>query len=105
MFWEPVSYTHLDVYKIQLLFSIMTQEMGPVTFTVTPDTYVEGQETLKTGDSTAAFYDTEAPVPLIYPPRYQAVLMAETDDGLFAAFDYFDENLVNTCLLYTSRCV
>lgn len=79
-----------------LLFSIMTQEMGPVTFTVTPDTYVEGQETLKTGDSVAAFYDTEAAVPLIYPPRYHAVLIAETDDGLFAAFDYFDENLVNT---------
>lgn len=79
-----------------LLFFVMTQDIGPVTFTVTPLTYVEGQETLKPGDPIVAFYDSSVPTLLIYPPRYHAVLIAETDDGLFAAFDYFDENLVNS---------
>lgn len=79
-----------------LEFYLMTQDMGPVTFTVTPETYVEDQETLKPGDTVVAFYDNAVPVPLIYPPRYHAVLMAETDDGVFAAFDYFNENLVNS---------
>ena len=40
-----------------LLFFVMTQDIGPVTFTVTPLTYVEGQETLKPGDPIVAFYD------------------------------------------------
>lgn len=79
-----------------LQFYMMTQDIGPVTFIVTPETYVEDQETLKPGDSIVVFYDNSVPVPLIYPPRYQAVLIAEADDGTFAAFDYFDENLVNT---------
>ena len=64
----------------------MTQDMGPVTFTVTPLTYVEGQETLKARRSHCRVLRQFSPHPFIYPPRYHAVLMAETDDGLFAAF-------------------
>lgn len=79
-----------------LLFSVMSQEMGPVNFMVTPRTYVLEQETLKPGDSIIAFYDTMAPVPLIYPPQYTAVLMIENDDNGFAALDYFGEDLINT---------
>lgn len=79
-----------------LEFSLMNQDMGPVTLIVSPNTFVEDQERLKTGDGITAFYDTMAPMPLIYPPRYQALIIAETDNELFAFFDYFNEDMVNT---------
>lgn len=79
-----------------LHFSVMTQDMGPITLVVSPATYVEGQETFKAGDSVVAFYDALAPAPLIYPPHYQAIIMAEMDDGPYAAFDYFNWNLMNS---------
>lgn len=79
-----------------LEFSLMNQDMGPVTLIVTPNTFVDDQERLKPGDAITAFYDTMAPMPLIYPPRYQALIIAETDNELFAFFDYFNEELVNT---------
>lgn len=79
-----------------LHLSVMTQDMGPVTLVLTPSTYVEGQTTFRPGDSIVAFYDGSAPVPLIYPPRFEAIVMAETDEGRFAAFDYFNWSLVNS---------
>lgn len=79
-----------------LLFSVMSQDMGPVNFMVTPRTYVLEQETLKPGDSVIIFFDTMAPAPLIYPPQYTAVLMVKNENNTYAAFDYFGEDLANS---------
>lgn len=79
-----------------LLFSLNSQDFGPVNLTVSNETYVLEQETFEPGDSIIAFYDTTAPVPLIYPPQYSAFVMLEQEDNQFAAFDYFNEELVNS---------
>lgn len=79
-----------------LHISVISQETGPATLVLTPSTYVADQTTFETGDSIVAFYDSSAPAPLIYPPRYEAIVMAETDDSKFAAFDYFNWSLVNS---------
>lgn len=79
-----------------MIISIMSESIGQTNFIVTPKTYVLGQHTFNTGDSIIAIYDTKAPVPLIYPPQFTAVILAENSDGYEAAFDYFDEDLVNT---------
>ncbi len=79
-----------------LRVSVMTRDMGPITFTISPRTYVVGQQMLSPGDSVVAFYDTTAPVPMIYPPQYHAVLIAKNDSNSFASFDYYTDELVNS---------
>ncbi len=64
-------------------------------FIVGPDTYVIGETRLRPGMYVAAFYDASLPVPLIFPPRYQAVIIGRKNpsENIFAG--YFDENLIS----------
>jgi len=78
-----------------LFISVMSQSIGQVDFVVTYQTYVLNQHTFQAGDSIAAFYDITAPVPLIYPPQFAAIVLAENDDGYEAMLDFFDEDLLN----------
>ncbi|MDR0925816.1 MAG: hypothetical protein LBT06_12665 [Hungatella sp.] len=79
-----------------MIISVMSESLGQTNFIVTPQTYVVDQHTFNPGDTIVAFYDTKAPVPLIYPPQYTAVILAENIDGYEVVFDYFDENLLNS---------
>lgn len=78
-----------------LLISVMSQSLGEVNFVVSQQTYVLNQHTFVTGDSIIAIYDTTAPVPLIYPPQFRAVILAPNDEGYLADFDFYDKNLLN----------
>lgn len=64
-------------------------------FIVGPDTYVIGETRLRPGMYVTAFYDASLPVPLIFPPRYQAVIIGRRNpsENIFAG--YFDENLIS----------
>ena len=68
---------------------------GPVSLLLTSNTYVYDCHSLEQGDLITAFYDPNAPVPLIYPPRYTALAIVETKIGTTAVLDVFDENLLN----------
>ncbi len=83
-------------HSCSLFISVMSQSLGEVNFVVNPDTYVLDQHTFEKGDSIIAVYDTDAPVPLIYPPQFTPIILAENDDGYLAMFDYFNEDLLNT---------
>ena len=61
-----------------------------------PSTYVLNQSPIRQGDTVIAFYDTEAPMPLIYPPQYQAAVVLEPAYGQYAMLDTFDQNLQNS---------
>ena len=67
---------------------------GPVSLLLTSNTYVYDCHSLEQGDLITAFYDPNAPVPLIYPPRYTALAIVETKIGTTAVFDVFDEESV-----------
>lgn len=67
---------------------------GIVHFIISKDTYVVGSLPLMPGMRVTAFYDTQLPVPLIYPPRYQAAFVTVATLGETVAVNYFDENLV-----------
>ncbi len=62
-------------------------------FIISADTYVVGATRLRPGMYVTAFYDSSLPVPLIYPPRYQAVIIGRRNprENIFAG--YFDETL------------
>ena len=72
--------------------SLRTKE-GPVDLVVYSDTYVLGSETLRPGHRITAFYDADAPVPLIYPPQYRADLIAVLRPEEDVAIGYFDDSL------------
>ena len=77
------------------LLELQTSQ-GAASLVLTPNTYVHENESLKSGDRITAFYDPNAPVPLIYPPRYTALVIAETEKGSQAVLDVFDHTLTSS---------
>ena len=69
---------------------------GTVTVVVSGDTYVISEVRLRRGMTVAAFYDAQAPVPLIYPPQYRAVILGRKQPNETIAVDYFNETLTNS---------
>lgn len=68
-------------------------ENGITNFIISTDTYVIGEVRLRPGMYVTAFYDASLPVPLIFPPRYQAVVIGRRNpsENIFAG--YFDDTL------------
>lgn len=83
-------------YICTLILSMMSKDMGTVNFFITPNTYVLEQQKFYPGDPVIAFYDTQTPIALIYPPRFTAIILAGNCLDGFAAFDYFDKELINS---------
>lgn len=78
------------------LMSVVNKYGGIVNFVVTPVTYFIDCEMLKVGDLVIGFYDATAPVPLIYPPRYEAIVMSRVSPYKNVKVDYFDSQLVSS---------
>lgn len=68
---------------------------GIVHFILSPGTYVTDNTPLRTGMRITAFYDSNQPVPLIYPPQYQAAFIARTEPSETIVIAYFDRNLLS----------
>lgn len=79
----------------QLLVAVRTQQ-GIINILVSSDTYVIKNITLRAGMPIVAFYDANAPVPLIFPPQYHAVAVGRRLLNESIMMDYFDNNLVGT---------
>lgn len=67
---------------------------GIVRFAAGPDTYIADSARLSAGMSVAAFYDPNLPVPLIFPPQYQAVIIAGRRQNENVAAGFFDRSLL-----------
>lgn len=66
-----------------------------VNFVLTPVTYVVDFDTLSVGMKCTFWYDVEAPVPLVYPPRYNAVVAAQEKNGRMVNVGIYNADLVN----------
>ncbi|MTK12866.1 MAG: hypothetical protein F8N39_12540 [Clostridiaceae bacterium] len=92
-------------------FSIATNETNPgcyklmsvedgsgntVNFVVAPNTYFVDHVTMEVGDMVTGFYDANAPVPLIFPPQYRAIVMAKDTQYQNVKVDYFNSQLVSS---------
>ena len=93
----------------------LSVEGQPVNMILSDDTFVVDTMRLMPGMRVAAFYDNTLPVPLIYPPQYQADLIAVVRPEEDVNLSWFDETLTasdqslklnlyqsTVCLLYTS---
>lgn len=83
----------MGCYKI---ISIQKMDGEIVNFIISPETYFVDHIMVRPGDMVSGFYDSNAPVPLIYPPQYQAVVMARAEPGRNVKVDFFDEDLVSS---------
>ncbi|MFE6139627.1 hypothetical protein [Bacillus sp. NPDC057893] len=64
-----------------------------INFVVKPNTYFIDYATVVIGDKVSGFYDANAPVPLIFPPQFQAIVMAKYKPHQNVKVDYFNEQL------------
>jgi hypothetical protein len=78
------------------LMSVRNREGSIVNFVVTPATYFVDHVMVAVGDAVIGFYDANAPVPLIYPPQYRAIVMAKITQNRNVKVDYFNRQLVSS---------
>ena len=69
---------------------------GTINFVLSPGTYVVDNTPLRPGMRVTAFYDSNLPVPLIYPPQYQAAFISRTEPGESIMTAYFNEALLSS---------
>ncbi|MCI8529742.1 MAG: hypothetical protein HFH82_11435 [Lachnospiraceae bacterium] len=66
-----------------------------VNFILTPSTYVLDFDTLSAGMLCTFWYNADAPMPLIYPPQYNAVVAAQEKNGRNVNVDFYNTAMVN----------
>ncbi|MDP4094323.1 MAG: hypothetical protein Q8920_13285 [Bacillota bacterium] len=77
------------------LMSIQSMDGNIVNFVIMPTTYFVDHVMVNLGDLVTGFYNANAPVPLIYPPQYQAVVMAKASQNQNVKVDLFNNQLVS----------
>lgn len=78
------------------LFTVQDRNDSVVNFVIEPETYFVDHAKVKVGDRVTGFYDANAPVPLIYPPQYRAVVVAKDRLNQFVKVDYFNYQLISS---------
>ncbi len=76
----------------QQIVTIRNQE-GVTQMIVSPETYVIDMVRLRIGMRVTAFYDANAPAPLIMPPQYQALIIGRSNANETVYVGFFDETL------------
>lgn len=80
-------------YKI---IALQDQQGAIVNFVVSPETYVVDSILLITGDDVTGYFDANAPVPMIYPPQYRALVMIREAEHRNIKVSFFNNQLVSS---------
>jgi hypothetical protein len=67
-----------------------------VNFVVSPNTYFVDHVMVRPGDIVTGFYDANAPVPMIFPPQYRAIVMTRNNQYQNVKVDYFNNQLISS---------
>lgn len=78
------------------LMSVIDGSGRQVNFVVEPKTYFVDQAMVRIGDRVTGYYDADAPVPMIYPPQYRALVMVKETPGQNVRVDFFNRQLVSS---------
>ena len=73
----------------------LATDNGPVNAILSSDTTVVNSTRLRPSMRIVAYYDGSRPMPLIFPPQYQAVLVAVLRPGEQVLLGRFDRNLTS----------
>jgi hypothetical protein len=77
------------------MIALKNDEGALVNFILTPATYVVNLDMITVGDTVKGYYDANAPAILIYPPQYQALIMAKLHRGQNVYIGYFNRELTS----------
>lgn len=78
-----------------LFVTLEDTDGNTVNFIMTPATYVVDFETLSVGMMCTFWYAADAPMPLIYPPQYNAVAAAREKTERMVNVGYYNMSMVN----------
>lgn len=78
-----------------IFVTVEDRDGNTVNFIISPSTYVVDFTTLSVGMLCTFWYRTDAPAPLIYPPQYNAVVVAEEQSGTMIDVSYYNMSLIN----------
>lgn len=78
------------------LVSIEDNKKNRVDFVLSEDTYLINHQPVQIGDFVTGYYDALAPTPLIYPPRYQAIVLVKEVPYQNVKVDFFNEQLISS---------
>lgn len=67
-----------------------------VNFVIEPRTYFVDQAMVGIGDQVTGYYDADAPVPMIYPPQYRALVMVKETGSQMVKVDFFNSQLISS---------
>lgn len=73
---------------------VLLVDNGIVNFIVNPDTMVVDNRQLRPGMEVTVYYDSSLPVPLIFPPQYQAKIIAVRGRNEQVMLNFFNRNLI-----------
>lgn len=80
-------------------YTLLTIDDGlgnEVKFVVSPTTYFVDHVMVGVGDRITGYYDGDAPVPLIFPPQYQALVIVKDSPYQNVKLDYFNSELISS---------
>lgn len=92
-FWVSQNAEDTGCYKI---ITVEAGQGNVVNFVVSPNTYFVDHVIVSEGDRVTGFYDANAPVPLIFPPQYRAIVMAMDSPYQNVTVDYFNSQLISS---------
>jgi hypothetical protein len=78
------------------LVSVIDRTGSQVNFVVEPKTYFVNQAIVSAGDQVTGYYDANAPVPLIFPPQYRALVMVKETPSQNVKVDFFNSQLISS---------
>jgi len=78
------------------LFSVEDGAGAMVNFVVAPTTFFIDHTRVSVGDTITGYYDANAPVPFIYPPQYNALIIVKDNNSQNVKVDYFNDQLVSS---------
>lgn len=82
----------LGCFQSLTLFTPDNQEYQ---FIISPDTFIVDQTPIRVGNTVTCYYDQLAPVPLIYPPRFNALVITKPTPYENIYVGFFKKDLVS----------
>ena len=92
-FWLNPDDESLGCYKVM---SVEDGSGAILDFVVTPTTYFVDHVMVRVGDRVTGFSDGDAPVPMIYPPQYRAIVITRNLPYQNVKVDFFNSELVSS---------
>lgn len=91
----PYGVRNTSTDTCMIMVSVEDENQEITNFIITPTSYVLDFVTLKVGMMCTFWYRLDAPAPLIYPPQFNAVVVALMQDNRSVEVSRFDNMLVN----------